>query len=88
MQKLEFEHLELGDSDSAHASICRVIPEGIREALGGNCGGRDEEAMDGEGVDGKVGVEGAEAVDIVDHGEEKRRCEGGVFCETVKVVQN
>lgn len=35
--------------------------------------------MDGEGVDCEFGIKGAEAVDVVDHGEEEGRREGGML---------
>lgn len=42
--------------------------------------------MDGEAADGEGWVEGAEAVDVVDHAEEDRRGEGGVGGQALEVV--
>ncbi len=42
--------------------------------------------MHGEAADGEGRVEGAEAVDVVDHAEEDGRREGGVGREALQVV--
>src|SRR4029434_3953810 len=83
VQELELEEVELGDLDAPDAGVGRVVPEGVRQPLGGDGGGGDEEAVHGEGVDGEVGVERAQAVDVVDHGEEEGRGQGGVLCQAV-----
>lgn len=42
--------------------------------------------MHGEAADGESRVEGAEAVDVVDHAEEDGRREGGVGREALQIV--
>ena len=66
-EKLEFEQGEFLETDTAHASIGVVSPEGIAEPFARYCGAGDEEPVHGQGGDGKGRVQGTEAVNIVDH---------------------
>lgn len=86
IQELELEKLELGKPHAADARVRRVVPERVRQALGGDGGGRDEEAMHRQRVDCELGVHGAEAVDVVDHDEQQRRRQRSVLGQAVQVV--
>lgn len=44
--------------------------------------------MNSEGVDGEFWVQRAEPVDVVDHGQEKGRYEGGMSSQAMKVIPN
>lgn len=86
MKKLKLERFELGDPHTPHSGIGRVIPEGVRQALGRYRGGCDEKAVDCKSVDGKIGIESAKAIDVVDNDEEKRRSQGGVFFQPMEIL--
>lgn len=44
--------------------------------------------MNGEGVDGKFGVESTESVNIVNHGQKKRWRERGMSSKPMKIISD
>lgn len=88
VEEFEFEQSQFSHTHTAYPCVSRIVPERVRQALCSNRSSGNQEAVNGEGIDGKFRIKSAEPVNVVDHGQEKRWRERGMSGQPMEIVSD